>query len=104
MAPCVGRIVLAQNALVTVLQLPSVEAELRRNHRRQSRGRLCAVRKWNSQELEELSSNHDSLVEQERTATTPCPGVLACARSAEGSGRVVARGVAFAGCHRCRRE
>ena len=74
MAPCVGRIVLAQNALVTVLQLPSVEAELRRNHRRQSRGRLCAVRKWNSQELEELSSNHVSLAEQERTAPRRAPG------------------------------
>ena len=72
MAPCVGSVVLAQNAPVTDLQLPSVEAELRHNHPRRSRGRLCAVRKWNSQELEVLSSNHDSLAEQERTAFTQC--------------------------------
>ena len=74
MAPCVGRIVLAQNALVTVLQLPSIVAVLRHNHPRRSRGRGRAVRKGISQELAEMSSNHDSLVELERTATTPCPG------------------------------
>ena len=80
MAPCVGSVVLAQNAPTTDLQLSSVDAELRPNHSRRSRGRWRAVRKGISQELEELSSNHESLAEQERTRVLlprrapGCPG------------------------------
>ena len=59
---------------MTVLQLPSIDAVLRHNHPRRSRGRGRAVRKGISQELVEMSSNHDSLAEQERTAPRRAPG------------------------------